>query len=169
MNTSTRRARRSLQPTGSRRNLLLSLTLILAACPASDVSRKDASSFDAASKADLAADLTAADLLQFDALADAMRFDQQTFADAATIAGCSDSCATANDARCDDGGAYSDSALCGLGTDCSDCGPRGALASCGNAIRESGEGCDDGNSRGGDGCDRNCQVENGWSCQSGPA
>ena len=38
---------------------------------------------------------------------------------------CADSCADyAQDGECDDGGTNADEALCALGTDCSDCGPR---------------------------------------------
>jgi hypothetical protein len=37
---------------------------------------------------------------------------------------CDNSCASANDGECDDGGPASQFALCGLGTDCNDCGPR---------------------------------------------
>lgn len=38
--------------------------------------------------------------------------------------GCDDTCAFADDGTCDDGGSGSSYALCGLGTDCSDCGRR---------------------------------------------
>lgn len=37
---------------------------------------------------------------------------------------CENSCATAGDGECDDGGPGSLYALCGLGSDCNDCGPR---------------------------------------------
>eukprot|EP00999_Lentomonas_sp_LEN2_P000337 NODE_1338_length_899_cov_224.247409_g1292_i0.p2 GENE.NODE_1338_length_899_cov_224.247409_g1292_i0~~NODE_1338_length_899_cov_224.247409_g1292_i0.p2 ORF type:complete len:204 (+),score=41.17 NODE_1338_length_899_cov_224.247409_g1292_i0:81-692(+) len=33
-----------------------------------------------------------------------------------------------------------------------------------NGVLQSGEGCDDGNNNNGDGCNNNCQVENGFSC-----
>jgi cysteine-rich repeat protein len=33
---------------------------------------------------------------------------------------------------------------------------------CGNELVESGEGCDDGNNNDDDGCDQDCQVEDGW-------
>lgn len=35
---------------------------------------------------------------------------------------------------------------------------------CGNARQDSGETCDDGNARSGDGCSANCQSEQGWRC-----
>lgn len=35
---------------------------------------------------------------------------------------------------------------------------------CGNGIVEDGESCDDGNARGGDGCDGTCKIENGYTC-----
>eukprot|EP00667_Euglena_gracilis_P004455 EG_transcript_4476 len=35
---------------------------------------------------------------------------------------------------------------------------------CGNDIRHPYEGCDDGNTQGGDGCSSQCQVEEGWAC-----
>lgn len=34
---------------------------------------------------------------------------------------------------------------------------------CGNDIRHPYEGCDDGNTQGGDGCSSQCQVEEGWA------
>lgn len=37
---------------------------------------------------------------------------------------CTNDCATANDSECDDGGPGALYDLCGLGTDCNDCGPR---------------------------------------------
>ncbi len=37
---------------------------------------------------------------------------------------CEDTCPSANDGECDDGGEGSLFALCPLGTDCSDCGER---------------------------------------------
>ena len=37
---------------------------------------------------------------------------------------CSDTCSTAADGSCDDGGLDSDHAHCTLGTDCTDCGAR---------------------------------------------
>jgi len=50
----------------------------------------------------------------------------------------------------------------------SDCGTCAAV--CGNGIKESGEGCDDGNVIGGDGCDSSCHLESCIptnSCNSG--
>jgi hypothetical protein len=41
--------------------------------------------------------------------------------------GCDDNCPFARDGLCDDGGAGSKLKLCGLGTDCHDCGPRSAM------------------------------------------
>src|ERR1039458_8422190 len=38
-----------------------------------------------------------------------------------------------------------------------------ARSVCGNGIVDDGESCDDGNARGGDGCDGTCKVENGRS------
>lgn len=35
---------------------------------------------------------------------------------------------------------------------------------CGNGLPDSGEGCDDGNSKSGDGCSNLCVVENGYIC-----
>lgn len=46
---------------------------------------------------------------------------------AAELALCSDSCVTANDGQCDDGGAGSLYDLCAMGTDCGDCGERERL------------------------------------------
>jgi hypothetical protein len=37
---------------------------------------------------------------------------------------CTNTCATAHDSECDDGGPLSVYAICELGTDCNDCGPR---------------------------------------------
>ncbi|MDH5493856.1 MAG: hypothetical protein OEY14_18040, partial [Myxococcales bacterium] len=38
--------------------------------------------------------------------------------------GCSNTCSSANDGECDDGGPGAEYAVCGLGTDCADCGAR---------------------------------------------
>lgn len=38
---------------------------------------------------------------------------------------------------------------------------------CGNAKREPGEGCDDGNDQAGDGCTKACKIENGFACVAG--
>lgn len=40
----------------------------------------------------------------------------------------------------------------------------GTPSLCGNALLDSNEGCDDGNSKSGDGCDGTCKVENGYTC-----
>lgn len=40
------------------------------------------------------------------------------------------------------------------------------MSSCGNGLPDAGEKCDDGNSNSGDGCSRECQVENGYICTS---
>jgi hypothetical protein len=40
------------------------------------------------------------------------------------MAGCSNTCSTANDNECDDGGPGSMYSICTLGSDCADCGPR---------------------------------------------
>ena len=41
---------------------------------------------------------------------------------------------------------------------------------CGNGLIEEGwENCDDGNSTSGDGCDWDCQVEPGWTCEGEPS
>jgi fibro-slime domain-containing protein len=37
-------------------------------------------------------------------------------------------------------------------------------ANCGNGVLNAGEQCDDGNTVGGDGCTKICQIESGWSC-----
>jgi cysteine-rich repeat protein len=37
-------------------------------------------------------------------------------------------------------------------------------AECGNRALEGAEGCDDGNTRAGDGCSTTCDVEDGWTC-----
>lgn len=46
----------------------------------------------------------------------------------ATDTSCLDSCRYAGDGECDDGGPGAVYAVCALGTDCSDCGPRGSVA-----------------------------------------
>jgi cysteine-rich repeat protein len=47
----------------------------------------------------------------------------------------------------------------------SECVPVG----CGNAVREAGEACDDGNVTNGDGCDSECDVEPGFECTGMPS
>jgi cysteine-rich repeat protein len=44
--------------------------------------------------------------------------------------------------------------------------PPADLKKCGNRFQDPNEACDDGNSMGGDGCSRSCQVESGWLCPS---
>lgn len=54
---------------------------------------------------------------------------------------CLDTCPSAHDGECDDGGPGSLYDVCALGTDCSDCGPR----VCGHSCPFDGDGeCDDG-------------------------
>jgi len=43
---------------------------------------------------------------------------------------------------------------------------RGLADLCGNGNQDPGEECDTYNTHGGDGCDTNCQIENGWECSS---
>ncbi|RKH82531.1 DUF4215 domain-containing protein [Corallococcus sp. AB045] len=40
----------------------------------------------------------------------------------------------------------------------------GSLPVCGDGKKEGNEGCDDGNTTSGDGCNASCQVEPGWNC-----
>ena len=47
---------------------------------------------------------------------------------ASASAQCTNTCSTAHDNECDDGGPGSLYSICALGTDCNDCGPRGAGA-----------------------------------------
>lgn len=72
---------------------------------------------------------------------------------------CLETCAYSGDGECDDGGEGSDTALCVLGTDCTDCGPRGVPAcSCGG--RECGD----------DGCGTSCgSCDAGESCSAAGA
>ncbi len=60
---------------------------------------------------------------------------------------CSDTCRYARDGACDDGGEGSTYSECALGTDCSDCGSRGAssstpVAACGDGWCDAGESCE---------------------------
>ena len=52
----------------------------------------------------------------------------------AAATSCTNTCTDAFDGWCDDGGLGADYSICALGTDCSDCGPRGAVAGPGQAI-----------------------------------
>lgn len=45
--------------------------------------------------------------------------------------GCTNTCSTALDGSCDDGGAAADTDLCSFGTDCADCAPRDDAGHCG--------------------------------------
>ena len=47
-------------------------------------------------------------------------------------------------------------------------GSGGSTSQCGNGKLES-EGCDDGNTTAGDGCNKTCTVETGWACPGGTA
>lgn len=49
------------------------------------------------------------------------------------FAQCTNTCVTANDGECDDGGLDSLYSICDLGTDCNDCGARGAVQGQGSA------------------------------------
>lgn len=63
-----------------------------------------------------------------------------------------------------DGGSLSCSTSCTLDTSaCTGENP------CGNGILENGEQCDDGNINAGDGCDDNCQIEEGYICEGEPS
>jgi hypothetical protein len=62
---------------------------------------------------------------------------------------CEDTCDSATDGSCDDGGEGHDFATCELGTDCSDCGPRETGSTgdpvCSDTCPSAGDGdCDDG-------------------------
>ena len=64
-------------------------------------------------------------------------------------AACNNACRTANDNECDDGGPNSLYAICDLGTDCADCGPREpgtrSMKICANTCQYARDGeCDDG-------------------------
>ena len=43
------------------------------------------------------------------------------------------------------------------------------LSTCGNAVVEGMEQCDDGDQTDGDGCSASCTVEPGWSCAGSPS
>ena len=53
--------------------------------------------------------------------------------------------------------------------DCSDYDTAGCAPICGNGHVEPGEGCDDGDTTGGDGCSNACAVETGWQCAGAPS
>jgi hypothetical protein len=58
---------------------------------------------------------------------------------------CTNTCSTAHDNECDDGGPNSLYSICTLGSDCADCGARGAVSLCTNTCSTSNDQeCDDG-------------------------
>jgi hypothetical protein len=56
--------------------------------------------------------------------------------------GCDDSCGSARDGECDDGGPGSLYSICRYGSDCSDCGPRGPLDPASVGFAPSASGCE---------------------------
>ncbi len=52
------------------------------------------------------------------------------------------------------------------GSPCPDVQQPGETGTCGDGTLTSGEACDDGNTRDGDGCTAACAVESGWACPS---
>src|SRR5437763_10981184 len=48
--------------------------------------------------------------------------------------------------------------------DCTDSGGDSAAPACGDGALNPGEGCDDHNTKSGDGCSSTCAVEDGWTC-----
>ncbi|MFK7986787.1 MAG: DUF4215 domain-containing protein [Sandaracinaceae bacterium] len=84
--------------------------------------------------------------------------------------GCSALCLVENGATCGDlnPGLLGD-ASCVSGICNATAGTPGLCApadSCGNGVLETGEGCDDGNVFGGDGCGGDCTIENGNACNA---
>ncbi len=71
---------------------------------------------------------------------------------------CTDECSLSADGLCDDGGPRADYSVCGLGTDCTDCGPRtvGGAAGTGGGTAEWI--CSAGYYGSSDGCDCGCGV-----------
>ena len=58
---------------------------------------------------------------------------------------CANTCPYAADGECDDGGPGALNSLCPLGSDCTDCGPRGTGGICSDSCQYAGDGeCDDG-------------------------
>jgi sulfatase modifying factor 1 len=55
------------------------------------------------------------------------------------------------------------------GTNPSGVAGQAGVAVCGNGVRDPGEACDDGNTRGADGCTAACAVEDGFVCNVGDA
>ncbi len=74
--------------------------------------------------------------------------------------GCGDGTVTAPCEKCDAGPANSDGAPDTCRTTC-------ALPSCGDGVVDGLEDCDDGNNRGCDGCDAECDLEPGYVCGDG--
>jgi cysteine-rich repeat protein len=61
---------------------------------------------------------------------------------------------------------------CLIGTDCTSgvCMGNVCIASsCGDGVIQAGEGCDDSDAMGGDGCSATCQVESGYTCAGAPS
>ncbi|MGC4117498.1 MAG: DUF4215 domain-containing protein [Myxococcales bacterium] len=82
--------------------------------------------------------------------------------------GCSSTCKIENGSPCNQtapgalGNASCLSTFCDTAS-----GPPGTCRPlCGNGMRETGEGCDDGNTTAGDGCNAICRVENGSACNA---
>ncbi len=84
--------------------------------------------------------------------------------------GCNATCLVENGAACNGNApGATGSASCASG-DCNTTngapGVCRANNSCGNGVRESAEGCDDGNTTTGDGCNATCLIENGTACNA---
>ncbi|GMU00983.1 hypothetical protein KH5H1_51030 [Corallococcus caeni] len=148
--------------TGSRKSLFTRalcavLLLSLAACggdTATDADagpRPDASTPDAGSHVDAGVDA-----------------GTQPDEDAGTDAGPTDAGTTdagSTDAGTTDAGTL-DAGTTDAGTTDAGTGPvdAGSPSSCGDGVKEGDEGCDDGDTKSGDGCSASCQVEQGWNC-----
>ncbi|MEM7604577.1 MAG: hypothetical protein AAF411_04405 [Myxococcota bacterium] len=76
--------------------------------------------------------------------------------------GCTNTCNTANDGECDDGGPNSLYSVCDLGTDCADCGPRTAADAGGAGGAPSPQGVPAPN-----GCTNTCRTANDNECDDG--
>ncbi|MEO0460186.1 MAG: DUF4215 domain-containing protein [Myxococcota bacterium] len=80
---------------------------------------------------------------------------------------CSTSCTLNDGQTCNtDGSGETGSASCASGICDASEDPDTCEAAnvCGNSVLESGEGCDDGNTTGGDGCSATCRIEDGGAC-----
>jgi len=76
--------------------------------------------------------------------------------------GCNADCAIEDGFSCEgDRDAACASGVCDATGSPDRCEPRNT---CGNSVRDAGEGCDDGNTREGDGCDSICRIEDGAPC-----